>query len=73
MYNFVKDVFVTCQTVYAGYLSRRSKVSGGSMNPARSFGPTVVMTLFDRSVWRGHVVYWIGPIIGGLLATATYR
>jgi len=43
------------------------------MNPARSFGPTVVMTLFDRGVWRGHVVYLIGPTIGGLLATVTYR
>ncbi|KAK2192384.1 hypothetical protein NP493_30g00009 [Ridgeia piscesae] len=56
-----------------GRCRRHGRVSGGSMNPARSFGPTVVMTLFDRGVWRGHVVYLIGPTIGGLLATVTYR
>lgn len=38
-------------------------LTGAAMNPARAFGPALV-----SGQWVGQIVYWIGPLIGGLLA-----
>jgi aquaporin related protein len=42
--------------------------TGGSVNPARSFGPSVVSHKFESYHW----IYWVGPILGALLASAFY-
>ncbi|XP_052071843.1 aquaporin-8-like [Mytilus californianus] len=47
--------------------------TGGSMNPARSFGPALAVSAFNTDVWKHHYVYWIGPAIGSLVAAGIYR
>ncbi|XP_078690963.1 aquaporin-8-like [Branchiostoma floridae x Branchiostoma belcheri] len=42
--------------------------SGGSMNPARAFGPAVA-----AGVWKDHYVWWVGPLLGGLAGGIIYR
>ncbi|RYP00945.1 hypothetical protein DL765_010888 [Monosporascus sp. GIB2] len=41
--------------------------TGGSLNPARSFGPCVV-----EGFQGYHWIYWLGPILGALLAAGFY-
>ena len=49
----------------------RYRLTGGSLNPARSFGPCIVSG--DDRLWKDHYVYWIGPLCGGALAGLLYR
>ncbi|KAM5378892.1 hypothetical protein ACJZ2D_004194 [Fusarium nematophilum] len=42
--------------------------TGGSLNPARSFGPCVVTGTFDSEHW----IYWVGPFVGSLIAVCFY-
>jgi aquaporin Z len=44
------------------------RVTGAAMNPARAFGPSVVQQDFTN--WW---IYWVGPIIGGLIAAFGYK
>ena len=48
-------------------------ISGASLNPARSFGPSVVSLVFDPSAFNYYWIYLVGPILGGLLAAELYR
>ncbi|KAF2993171.1 hypothetical protein E8E13_000631 [Curvularia kusanoi] len=43
--------------------------TGGSLNPARSFGPAVVSHDFPGYHW----IYWVGPFLGAGLAAGYYR
>lgn len=42
--------------------------TGGSLNPARSFGPCVVLRSFNSYHW----IYWVGPILGAMVASGFY-
>src|SRR5258706_485603 len=42
-------------------------LTGAAMNPARTFGPALA-----SGHWDHHLVYWIGPMIGGALAGLIY-
>ncbi|TAE22747.1 MAG: aquaporin [Candidatus Kapaibacterium sp.] len=49
-------------TVAVGVMAT-SPLTGAAMNPARAFGPALA-----SGMWANHLVYWVGPIIGGVLA-----
>jgi aquaporin TIP len=57
-------------------------ITGASMNPMRSFGPTLVASLAgsggvgatgSASPWTNHWIYWTGPIIGACFAAVLYH
>jgi glycerol uptake facilitator protein len=47
--------------------------TGGSINPARSFGPYLVNELFGGNTpWADFWVYVVGPLIGAVAAALAY-
>ncbi|MCK9486999.1 MAG: aquaporin [Dehalococcoidia bacterium] len=43
-------------------------LTGAALNPARAVGPALL-----TGDWTSHLVWWIGPIIGGVLAALLYH
>ena len=56
------DLTITLDILFGGPLT------GGAMNPARTFGPALA-----ASFWDAHYVYWIGWMLGGALAGFVYK
>ncbi|MEX2372170.1 MAG: MIP/aquaporin family protein [Dehalococcoidia bacterium] len=44
------------------------QLTGAVMNPARALGPALL-----SGEWSNHLVWWIGPVIGGVLAALLYH
>jgi aquaporin Z len=44
------------------------RITGAAMNPARALGPAIVQQDFTN--WW---IYWVGPIIGGVVAAFVYK
>ena len=53
-------------TVFLGVMVA-APLTGPGINPARAFGPALV-----SGVWTGHAAYWIGPIIGAIIAAVIW-
>jgi MIP family channel proteins len=43
-------------------------LTGSAVNPARAFGPALV-----SGQWIGHIVYWVGPLAGGIVAAVLWE
>jgi MIP family channel proteins len=43
-------------------------LTGAAVNPARAFGPALV-----SGQWVAHIVWWVGPIVGGVLAALVWE
>jgi len=43
-------------------------LTGAAMNPARAFAPMLV-----AHAWTGALIYWIGPILGAVVAAQLYE
>ncbi|CAN0491465.1 unnamed protein product, partial [Ectocarpus sp. 12 AP-2014] len=43
-------------------------IDGCSINPARSFATAVI-----NNKWDDHWVFWVGPLLGGVLGTVTWE
>jgi hypothetical protein len=44
------------------------RITGAAMNPARAIGPAFVQQDFTN--WW---IYWVGPIVGGVIASLAYK
>lgn len=54
-------------TVFAMVLAY-GPLTGAVMNPARAFGPSLV-----TMQWTGHLAYWIGPVLGAVVAAMVWE
>ena len=59
----------TCASTRLSRPSLGVYYTGGSLNPARSFGPAVVTHNFHGYHW----IYWVGPLLGCLIAVGFYK
>ncbi|BGP30654.1 hypothetical protein JCM10296v2_002411 [Rhodotorula toruloides] len=57
------DLALFCSELVSVYYT------GGSLNPARTFGPCVVQHSFESYHW----LYWVGPALGALVASGFYH
>ncbi|NMD69260.1 aquaporin family protein [Bacillus sp. DNRA2] len=57
-----------------GIIMLAGGATGAAFNPARAFGPYLVNSVLDGNInWSQLAIYFIGPIIGSIVAAFTYR
>lgn len=58
----------SCHSLTVGFCAMMAgPLTGASMNPARSLGPTLV-----GAGWRAHWIYWLAPITAMAVAAHVY-
>lgn len=60
------SAFAIGLTISAGALFGDA-FTGAAINPARAFAPALA-----ARYWSNHGVYWVGPLLGGVLAAVIY-
>ena len=48
-------------------------LTGSAVNPARTFGPLLAGGSATSHLWSQHWVYWLGPIVGAVVAAVIYE
>jgi aquaporin TIP len=49
-------------------------ITGAALNPARAFGPALAASLCGAQYpWGTMWLYWVGPILGGIVASLIYK
>jgi MIP family channel proteins len=59
--SFAIGLTVTASVLFGG------PFTGAAINPARAFGPALA-----ARYWTNQGVYWVGPLLGGVLAAVIY-
>lgn len=59
--GFAAGLAITVDILFGGAFT------GAAMNPARALGPALA-----AHHWQNHGVYWVGPLLGGVLAGVLY-
>jgi glycerol uptake facilitator protein len=63
---------VTIGFALAGIVWMFGPISGASLNPARTWGPTLASTVFSLTPLGNLWIYIVGPVLGGLLGAFLY-
>ena len=62
----------TIGLILSGIILALGVVSGASLNPARTFGPSLASLTFNASIFNTFWIYAVGPIMGGLIGGFLY-
>lgn len=54
--------------LHAAMVFLEAPLSGTSTNPARSLDPSLL-----SGVWRSWWIYWLGPLLGALMAVTVFK
>lgn len=55
-----------------GIIITIGNITGSSLNPARTFGPYLIDSVYGINLWQYFPIYVIGPIAGAVIAAFLY-
>ncbi|MBA2861980.1 MIP/aquaporin family protein [Methanococcus maripaludis] len=54
-------------------ITTTGNIAGSSLNPARTFGPYLIDSIYGLNLWYYFPIYIIGPLLGAIVAAFTYE